>query len=371
MADSLLIKAQVHRTEGIVWEFVDKDMRGDTIELSDPIRPEMEVRAGDTWLAQIVSRQRKVRNSMGRVILRLIMRERKVESFETITSIPGFWMEENKLRCVLIWLSNSRHVILIGDKGTGKSTFGYMLAEAMGWQTPCKIEIAAVKHAGQLLGSNTAEEGTTSFNKSYFLEYIERAIVAHESGMPGVFLVILDEWNRAHAKIKSPLHGCFDKTRQITIPTEEGSRTVIIPPNLVFVATANIGMEYAGAFSMDDADKSRFIPVKIDQMPTDLEVAMLVRDTGILESQALNVVRVAQALRRTASSRQISYAPSYREVEGVGVLVKNGVDLRLAVVMGMMGYYDGEHDAEGNPLQANSEYAKAHAALTMKGIASD
>lgn len=366
MADLMRIRASDHGTQGITWDFVDSDMTGYKIELEQAVSPEMRVQDGDVWRAQLVERFATPRNNR-RVILRLITREREVQPFEKIDTIPGFWMPAVDLRCILIWFHENKHVILVGSKGTGKSTFGYMLAEAMGWQVPCKVEIAAVKRAEQLFGSNTANGGTTGFNKSYLLEYIERAIVAHQEGLSDRFLVILDEWNRAHAKIKSALHGCFDKTRQITIPTEEGSRTIIVPSNVSFIATANMGAEYAGTFSMDDADKSRFVPVRVQQMPEDVEVAMLSGDTDILESQALKIVQIAGALRRAATGRQISYGPSYREVEATAVLVKHGVDLKTAVWKAMLGYYEGDRDESGEPLQPNSEYAKAYAALTMKG----
>jgi len=259
-------------------------------------------------------------------------------------------------------------VILIGDQGTGKTTFGYKLADVMGWPSPCKVEIAAVNQAIQLFGSNSAIEGTTRFNKSYLLEYLRRATIAHEEGLPGIWLVILDEWNRAPAKIKAPLHGCLDGTRQLTIPTEEGSRTIVVPPNVVLVATANIGGEFVGTHQLDPADMDWFYPVRMESMPEDFEVGMLVDKTGILESQALKIVRVARMLRQAAGRHLIGYAPSFRRVEATGLLVRHGVEIRAAIIDGLFGYYEGGRSENGEPSEPNSEFGKAYEALTSKII---
>ena len=367
MADLLKVRAVNGGDDGLIWEFVDSDMTGYRIELDQPVRSEMGVQVGDVWQAQLVKLYGKQRNNR-RAILRLVIREREVQPFDRLTEIPGFWMGSDQLSRLLILIHNRQNAILIGSQGTGKTTFSYSLAEAMGWPEPCKVEIAAVNQATQLFGSNAAVGGTTRFNKSYLLEYLERATIAYEQELPGKWLVILDEWSRAHAKIKAPLHGCLDGTRQLTISTEEGSRTIIVPPNVVFLATANVGGDFVGTFQLDPADMDRFSPVRMKPMPEDFEVRILVNKTGILESQAINIVRVARALRQAAAGHLIGYAPSFRRVEAAGVLVSYGMDLRTAIIDELFGYYEGGRDENGNPLEPNSEFGKAYEALTSKVV---
>ncbi|MFH2063044.1 MAG: AAA family ATPase [bacterium] len=371
MADLLRIRAVKQDDGGLSWKFEDESMVGYRIEVD--VQPEMGVQDGDLWQATVVKKHDTPRNNR-RVELSLLVRDRVQQEYERIDRLPGFWMPENDLKSALVWLSHGINIILIGDKGTGKTTFPTILAEAMGWQVPCKVGIGSYKRAEQVFGSNRGKGGgETEFAKSYLLEYLERAMAAYRQGLQTKFLVILDEWNRAHAKVKSPLHGCFDKTRQVTIPTEEGSRLVIIPPNVAFIATVNIGAENAGTFAMDDADKSRFLPIRMQCMPEPFEVALLVKDTGIPESGALVLVRVANILRRAAAGRTISYAPSYREVEATGILAKSGCfDLKSAVVQGMMGYYDGERKEEnGEPVLPNSDFGKAFKAIHMQAVSGD
>ena len=101
------------------------------------------------------------------------------------------------------------------------------------------------------------------------------------------FLVILDEVNRLHAKSNESMHGLFDDTRQVTVLTTEGSKTIKLPPNIHFIATMNMGAEYLGTYGLDEALKDRFGPIRIDHMPLQYEVDMLVEETSIQESEAL------------------------------------------------------------------------------------
>jgi len=106
MADLLLVRAVDGGDDGLIWEFVDSDMTGYRIELDQPVRSEMGVQFGDIWRAQIVERKDKPRNNR-RAVLRLVIREREVQSFDRLTKIPGFWMRPDQLRQLLILLCES------------------------------------------------------------------------------------------------------------------------------------------------------------------------------------------------------------------------------------------------------------------------
>jgi Mg-chelatase subunit ChlI len=248
------------------------------------------------------------------------------------------------------------------------------LAQTLGWQEPCKVDVYTIKRTTDLFGSDAAVEGSTLFRRSSLLDYVERAHVALREGLDTQFLVLLDELNRVHAKSNESMHGLFDDTRQVTVTTTEGSKTIKLPPNIHFIGTMNAGAEYLGTHELDEALKDRFAPVKLTPMPPDYEVRKLVAETHVLEVQATAIVQVAGALRQAANTGQIGYSPSYRACRNAARLLRNSrgkgdLDLRMVIVKSFLGWYAGALDGKGEPVDANSEVAKAYAALRMKGVA--
>lgn len=363
-----LLKIRAKNGKGITWSFVDESMVGYRIELDQA--PYAAISDGDIWQVELVSTKNDGKTRRKVATVRLVAKVRELQPWQKIQELPGFWMDPQDLQMVLIWLHTGTDIILQGHKGTGKTTFAFALAAALGWQEPYKVDVYTIKRTTDLFGSDAATKGSTHFVRSGFLDYIERAMTAHELGLPTQFIVILDEINRVHAKSNESMHGLFDDTRQVTIVTTEGSKTIRLPPNLHFMGTMNLGAQYQGIFQMDEALKDRFAAVKMRPVPIDYEVKRLVEETGILERQALAIVRVANALREAAAGGQISHSPSYRGCRDVARLVKHDVPLRLAIIKGFLGWLDGDLvlDAKGDvDTTFNTEVAKAYSALRMKG----
>lgn len=363
MADILSIRARENGGGAIGWSFVDETMVGYTIVLDQP--PTAKIRDGDIWQVELVhqtrQRQRKI------AVVRLVARLQEMKPWERVTELPGHWTDPLDLKCLLIWLHRGKDFILVGPKGTGKTTLVFALAEALGWQEPCKVDVGIIQTTTHIFGSEAALKGTTYFRRSALFDYIERARIAFEHGIDTLFIVLLDEINRAHAKMNESMHGLFDDTRQITLTTSEGSKIVRLPPNLHTVGTMNVGAEYVGTFQLDEALKSRFMLMRVRPMPEDEEVKRLMAAEGVLETQALSIVKVAAALRGAANARQIGFAPDFRTCRGVAVLVRHGLDLRTAVIKGFLAYYEGDlsFTDKGEVVQPNSEVAKAFSALRM------
>lgn len=365
MADLLLIRAK--NGNGIVWGFVDETMVGYNIILDKP--PIVTVNDGDVWQVELVGTSKKVRSKIATV--RLVAKVQEMKAWHKILELPGFWIDPDDLKTILILLHEGTDIILIGPKGSGKTSLGFEITKALGWQDPYKFDIYTVRQTTDLFGTEAASKGSTFFVKSGLLDYIERAKIALENEVDTQFLVILDELNRVHAKVNESMHGLFDDTRQVTIQTTEGSKTVKLPPNIHFIGTMNMGAEYLGTHGLDEALKDRFAPIRIKEMPEDFEVKKLVLEVGIMESQSLAIVRTARALRDAANSGQLTYSPSYRVCRNVSRLVKNGMDLKTASIKGFLQWYDGEFslDHRGEMSNPNSEIAKAYCALRMKGVA--
>ena len=367
MADLLRVRAK--NGDGITWQFVDQTMVGYKIVLDQP--PTVAIHDGDVWQVELVGTTPKQGRSPKLATVRLIAKVQELKDWQKLKELPGHWIDPLDLQCALAWLHAGTDLILIGPKGTGKTSLGFVIAKALGWQTPCKVDVYTIRRTTDLFGTDAAKEGSTLFVRSSLLDYIERAHIAIESGLDTQFLVILDEINRVHAKVNESMHGLFDDTRQVTITTAEGSKIVRLPKNLHVIGTMNLGSEYLGTHGLDEALKDRFAPIKLRSMPADYEVTKLVAETHILESQALAIVQVANALREAASGGQLSFAPSYRACRNVAHLLNAGMTRRDAIIKGFLGWYEGELalDERGQAAQPNSEVAKAFSALRMKGEA--
>jgi len=366
MADILLARACVE--QGITkWSFVEEYDIPSTIEVANP--PSDRINDGDVWHVELLNsnRDRKQRKSAS---IRLISKKSELANWQKIKELPDHWTDPLNLKQLLIWLHAGTPIILVGEKGSGKTSLGYAVDRALHWQYPLKVDIETIKHGNDMFGCDAASNGSTRFIKSDFADYIERAIIAQAMGLDTHFLVILDEINRIHEKSHQGMHGLFDDTKQITITTSEGSVTITIPNNMHFMGTMNMGPQHQDVFNLGTALQDRFGFIWVDPMPEHYEVKKLVRETGIQERSALKIVQVARAIRDLAHSGAISYAPSYRGCRNTARLLQGNFPVKLALVRGLLDKYaiditvTDKGEVEAKP---GTEAAKALAALTMKG----
>jgi hypothetical protein len=366
MADLLQIRAK--NGNGLTWQFIDESMAAHKVSLDQPAT--VAVNDGDVWQVELISTSTDSKTKKKIAVVRLIAKVLEVKAWQKLAALPDHWIEPVDLKFILGWLHSGTDIVLIGPKGTGKTTIGFAIAKALGWQEPCKVDVYTIRRTTDLFGTDAARDGSTLFVRSGFLDYIERAEISHKQGLDTHFIVVLDELNRVHAKVNESMHGLFDDTRQVTVTTTEGSRIIRLPPNLHSIGTMNMGAEYLGTHGLDDALKDRFQPIKIRRMPLDVETARLVSETGIAESEALKIIQVADVLRAACDGGQLSFAPSYRACRNVARALRFGADFKSAVIKGFLGWYDGELtlNDKGEPTNPSSEAAKAYSALRMRGI---
>jgi MoxR-like ATPase len=342
-----ILRVTATETDGAIsFSFLDERMSHIDIitvdgEITDPIQ------SGDIWHVSLVSSTDKSRDESGTATIRLIARERKGATWEKISELEGFWTLPGQLKIMLAWLHAGQDFLLMGPKGTGKTTIARAICDTLGWQAPCKIEVPSVKSVADLFGMNAAENGSTVFQKSRLFIYIERAIAAYEAGIDTHFLVVLDEINRVHAKASEAWHSLFDDSRQISLVTVAGSKLVRLPPNLHIVGTMNVGRQYVGTFPLDEAMKDRLPAIQLPQMPKSVEVKFLrERVPHVPKHHADAIVDVANKLRETAENGQVSFSPSFRGSVATAELCVAGVSLKEAIKAGMMGHYLKQGDDE-------------------------
>ena len=98
-----------------------------------------------------------------------------------------------------------------------------------------------------------------------------------------------------------------------------------VADGVVFLATLNEGEEFIGTEALDAALRDRFYPTILDYLPMDIETKVLHLKTGILESDALTIVNIANQLRGNPREPIIvstRHTLMIAEMVGVGATVR-------------------------------------------------
>jgi nitric oxide reductase NorQ protein len=92
----------------------------------------------------------------------------------------------------------------------------------------------------------------------------------------------------------------LDSTRKMFNPLT-GS-TIQIPDNVHWIAAINNGTQFTGTTSVDPAQLDRFAPLKIDYLPKEEEIKILLRNHRKLEHAVVErIVKSAHAIRYDAN----------------------------------------------------------------------
>ncbi len=212
--------------------------------------------------------------------------------------------------------------LLVGDTGTGKTS---LVREAAIYENKTLIRINLTGQTGvdEFIGKFLASEKGT-----YWVD--GPLIVAMKKG----YWVVLDEINMALPEILSKLHSLLDDDRQIMLNEKDGE---IVKPHESFrlFATMNPSDEYAGTKELNKAFLSRF-PIVLDIGYSDKEENILVERTGISESTAKILVKLAEEIRYNKLKENTTYPCSTRDLLYCAMLIQAGLPQSTAIEMSMI-----------------------------------
>lgn len=244
----------------------------------------------------------------------------------------GFYVTGRKWELLARNLKKLVNTILIGPTGTGKTELCLLACKRLG--IPCTVYDMGSMHdpLSQMLGTHRLKGGQSVFEYARFAEDVQK---------PGV--ILLDELSRAPLGTANILIPCLDSRR--TLPVEmaggEGLRSVPVHPECMFIATANVGAEYTGTFSMDRALTGRFFPLEFEYMPEAEEAEVLKKRYSISASAASNIVSVAHTARNLFEKQEISCSVSTRETLAAAALVADGWTALEAMEIVFLPLYEG------------------------------
>lgn len=210
-----------------------------------------------------------------------------------------------ELENIALGIRENLPVLLIGDTGTGKTSFVRHLASLTG---------NAFRRLN-LNGSTTVEELNghyTADDKAVGLRWIDGIL---PEAMKNGYWLCLDELNAALPEILFVLQSVLDDDKFLVLPEHENE--VIKPhPNFRIFATMNPSLEYAGTKDLNKALLSRFtIVLQTEYADPAREIEIIkTHAPHIDDKQATLMVRVAEEIRKGKASNSISFTCSTREL---------------------------------------------------------
>ena len=234
----------------------------------------------------------------------------------------GFYIDDKKWKYLVRNIIRKKPTLLIGPTGTGKTELILMACKQLGINCEVHDMGSMQDPLTDLIGCHRIKDGSSTFDYAKFVDDVQK---------PGV--ILLDELSRAPLMTNNILFPCLDSRRELplAIADSEGPRSVKVHPDCVFIATANIGSEYSGTQEIDTALLNRFLPLKLDYIPANYEVELIMARSNILRYDAEAIVKFANKMRQKFKEGAINLPVSTRENIAMAELVADGFDLIDAV----------------------------------------
>ena len=222
----------------------------------------------------------------------------------------------------VLWLSKGQHVMLYGEKGTGKSFLARQLARAMGreyFETPCTPGMFVQELTGMVQPATG--------------EYIKTDL--HKALEADAFFG-LDEVDNGDPAVLGVLNSLMSGG-SINFP---GASGVTAGPNFRVICTGNtVGTgptaDYEGRVELDKATLNRLARVQVGIDPR-VERAMVEEHLPNSPATVEHILAVVNAIRQALIDQGISlsYSPSPRDTVRVAIAVSAGKSIRMGLCAG-------------------------------------
>jgi nitric oxide reductase NorQ protein len=237
----------------------------------------------------------------------------------------NFYVDRDVWVSILLNMHKGYNTMLTGDSGTGKTQLVTLLAQRMKKNLQIFDMAAKQDPIASLIGVHRFDE------KSVF----DRADFTFAVESPDI--VLLDEISRAPMNTNNILFPVLDWRRTLHMDIAiAGAREIKVHEECRFIATANEGYEYTGTNVMDRALKERFQVIKIDYMPEEMEINLLVKRNKIGKREAAIIVKCARDIRAQAKDSNITSSVSIRHTLYAADLHSAGLDVSKAMELAFL-----------------------------------
>ncbi len=225
---------------------------------------------------------------------------------------------------------SSLFVLIIGPKGTGKTSLVRKFASDMGKRL-YSINFSLRTRESHLVGTKTMNQGEVTFVEGILIKSMR------DGG-----ILYLDELNAAEADVLLRLDEALDDRRQIVLKEADGQLINAMDNWFVF-ATIN-PLSHEGTKELPPQILSRFpVRLRLEYPPKEIEKQIIkyhVNVDSAQEGDIDNALKLANSLREAASLEELYYSPSIRESIAFARLISNQVSPIKAAEVVYANVYD-------------------------------
>lgn len=217
-------------------------------------------------------------------------------------SVEDFYVDPMVGAKVHTLVESGYNVLLDGPQGCGKTELSRRLAEALGMRYVF-FNCASVFEATDFIATLQLRAASGGGVETVWVPTdILRGIEAASIDPTARVMIFLDEFNRCRDMARNGIMPALDSTRRYYNPLS--GESMPIPPNIVWIAAINTGVEFSGASNLDVAQLDRFSPIRMTYPPPEHEIRLLRRRyPNVKPALVGRIVAAANAVRSSERQR--------------------------------------------------------------------
>lgn len=235
-------------------------------------------------------------------------------------------MEEDSWKLLVRSAVRGKNVMMLGDKGEGKTMAAYALKNALG-RPFFHFDFGNTQDAQTaLIGKTHLDTKTgTWFNKAEFVKALETENA----------IILCDEITRMSDDASNILFPVFDENqRHLRLNESEKTEFLPVAKGVCFIATANIGFQYTGTRKLDAAMFDRWVKIEVDHLKKEDRINILNKLFPDLTDYIVETIaEIADKIRESYESNdpKVTSAFSTRMCITLAELIYDGFSFLSAV----------------------------------------
>lgn len=228
----------------------------------------------------------------------------------TTSSIPHYESQGNETQLFEHAFKQQLPVLLKGPTGCGKTRFVEHMAAKLGrplYTVACHDDLSAA----DLVGRHLIGDGETYWNDGPLTRAVREGAICY-----------LDEVVEARKDTTVILHPLSDNRR--ILPIERTGEMLTAPPEFMLVVSYNPGYQNL-LKGMKPSTRQRFVAMRFNYPKAAVEREIIQKETGVDEPLAMQLVKLARALR-SLKEHDLEESASTRLLVYTATLIKGGFD---------------------------------------------
>ena len=238
-----------------------------------------------------------------------------VQLTEKETPVPFYLPQGDECDVFRAAYRNQMPLLLKGPTGCGKTRFVAHMAAVLDrplYTVACHDDLSAA----DLIGRFLLKGGETEWIDGPLTRAVREGAICY-----------LDEVVEARKDVAVVLHPLTDDRRML--PIERTGETLEAGPQFMLVASYNPGYQNI-LKTLKPSTRQRFLAIDFDFPPADLEVEIVVRESGLAKDRVSSLVRLAGKLR-ALKGQDLEEGVSTRLIVYCASLIQGGMPIERAI----------------------------------------